>query len=145
VDDDQSTGRLVNVPNSAVFKQENFNYDRGFEYIWNEIRVLVTFESDWKRAKEIMLGHAHKVVEGKEEIVKKKIKAMSSPYMIHYGELTPIVYSKIKDSGVELTLRYLTEAKKRRATQDVLSQEILDDFEKEEKVNFAYTTYWIVK
>ena len=36
VDADQSTGRIVNVPNSFVFKKEMYNYNRGFEFIWNE-------------------------------------------------------------------------------------------------------------
>ena len=35
VDADQSTGRIVNVPNSYVFKHAHFNYSRGFEFIWN--------------------------------------------------------------------------------------------------------------
>ena len=69
---------------------------------------------------------------------------MTKQYMIHYGQLTPIVYVNIKDSGVEVTLRYLTEVRKRRTTQDALFQAILDDFEKEEKVSFAYPTYRIV-
>ncbi|MFH1039509.1 MAG: mechanosensitive ion channel domain-containing protein [PVC group bacterium] len=145
VNADQSTGRIVNVPNSAIFKKPTFNYSRGFEYIWNELRVLVTFESDWKRAEEIMLRHAVARAEGMEEIVKRKIKRMSRRYMIHYGKLTPIVYVNIKDSGVELTLRYLTDARKRRSTEDEFSRRILEDFEKEEKVNFAYPTYRIVK
>lgn len=46
VDADQSTGRIVNIPNSFVFKKPNFNYNRGFEFIWNEIPFVVTFESD---------------------------------------------------------------------------------------------------
>lgn len=145
VEADQSTGRIVNIPNSVIFKKENYNYSRGFEFIWNEIKVLVTFESDWKRAREIMLTHANKHSQGMEEIVKKRITHMAKRYMIHYEKFSPIVYVDIKDSGAELSLRYLTEAKKRRATQDVLCQLILDDFEKEEKVNFAYTTYRIVK
>ncbi|MFC1807939.1 mechanosensitive ion channel domain-containing protein [Candidatus Omnitrophota bacterium] len=145
VEADQSTGRIVNVPNSAVFKKESYNYSRGFEFLWNEIKIIVTFESDWKRAREIMLTHATKLSEGMEEIVKKRITHMAKQYMIHYEKFSPIVYVDIKDSGAELSLRYLTEARKRRVTQDALCQAILDDFEKEEKVNFAYTTYRIVK
>ncbi|HOO77262.1 MAG TPA: mechanosensitive ion channel [bacterium] len=142
---DQSTGRIVHVPNSAVFKKENYNYSRGFEYIWNELAVLITFESDWRRAEEIMLGHAGKQAEGMEEIVTRKIKKMSRRYMIHYGKLSPIVYVAIKDSGVELTLRYLTDARKRRITQDFFSRAILDDFRREEGIELAYPTYRIVK
>jgi len=145
VDADQSTGRIVNIPNSFVFKHENYNYSRGFEFIWHEIPILLTFESDWKRGKEIMTAHAKNLAEGLEDKVGRKIDAMRNRYMIYYGKLTPIVYVNVKDSGVELTLRYLTEAKKRRSTQDQLCQAILDDFEKEPSVNFAYPTYRIVK
>lgn len=142
---DQSTGRIVNIPNSAVFKKENYNYSRGFEFIWNEIKIMVTFESNYKRAEEIMLVHARKEAEGMEDVVKKRIDVMTQQYMIFYDKLSPIVYTNIKDSGVELSLRYLTEAKKRRMTQDRLSRAILDDFAAEPAVNFAYTTYRIVK
>jgi len=113
--------------------------------IWNEIKLLVTFESDWKRAEEIMMQHGTEQAEGMEKVVKGKIIDMTKRYVIRYEKLTPIVYVDIKDSGVELTLRYLTEAKKRRTTQDALCRTILDDFEKEERVDFAYPTYRIVR
>ena len=142
---DQSTGRVVNVPNSAIFKKEIYNYSRGFEFIWNEIKIMVTFESDWKRAEEIMTMHGTAEAEGMGEIVKNKIRKMTSRYMIRYEKLTPIVYVNIKDSGVELTLRYLTDARKRRTTADSVYRAILNDFEKEAKIDFAYPTYRIVK
>lgn len=145
VDADQSTGRLVHLPNSFVFKHENYNYSRGFEFIWNELPILLTFESDWRRGKEIMMTHAKRMAEGMEDQVGRKLEEMGKRYMIFYGKLTPIVYVNIKDSGVELTLRYLTEAKRRRSTQDELCRAILDDFNKEPNVNFAYPTYRIVK
>ncbi len=145
IDADQSTGRIVNVPNSSVFRKEYFNYSRGFEFIWNEIKILVTFESDWKRAEEIMLKHGNVQAEGMADVVKRKIDRMTLRYMIFFDKLTPIVYTNIKDNGVELTLRYLTGALNRRTTQDALCRAILDDFDKEENVNFAYPTFRIVK
>lgn len=145
VEADQSTGRIANVPNSSVFKKESYNYSQGFEFIWNEIKILVTFESDWKRAEEIMLAHGRELAGDMEDLVKRKIDGMTKKYMIYYDKLTPIVYTKILDSGVELSLRHLTEAKKRRSTHDVLCRKILDDFTAEPNVNFAYTTYRIVK
>lgn len=145
VEADQSTGRIVNVPNSFIFKKENYNYSHGFEFIWNEIKIIVTFESDWKRAEEIMLDHSIKEAKEQEKIVKKKIKNMTKRYMIYYEKLTPIVYTSIQDSGVCLTLRYLTDARGRRSTQDTLCRAVLDDFAKEPNVNFAYPTYRIVQ
>ena len=145
VDADQSTGRIVNVPNSFLFKKENYNYSRGFEFIWNEIPILVTFESDWRRAQDIIMMVAKKQAEGNTEDVHRKIEIMKNRYMIYYGKLTPIVYVAIRESGIQLTLRYLTEAKKRRSTQDELSRAILEEFLKDPAVNFAYPTYRIVK
>ena len=52
VDADQSTGRIIHIPNGTIFIKWQANYTAGFEYIWNEIPVLVTFESDWKTAKQ---------------------------------------------------------------------------------------------
>ena len=40
---------------------------------------------------------------------------------------------------------YLTEARKRRSTEDALTRAILEDFAKEKSVNFAYTTYRFVR
>lgn len=145
VEADQSTGRIVNIPNSAVFKKEHYNYNRGFEFIWNEIKILITFESDIKKAEEIMLAHGRELAGNMEDLVKRKIDVMTRRYMIYYDKLSPIVYTNIKDSGVELSLRYLTETKKRRSTHDTLCRSILEDFSKESSVNFAYTTYRIVK
>lgn len=74
------------------------------------------------------------------EKVRTKIKHMSKKYMIRYEKLTPFVWTNIVDFGVELTLRYLTEARKRRSTQDAICYSILDRFNKEPDIDFAYPT-----
>lgn len=145
VKSDQSTGRVVHIPNSAVFKHSLFNFTRGFEFIWNEISVVVTFESDWKKAEELILNNAQEEAKELGERVSNLIRRMSRRYLIYYEKLTPIVYVNIVDHGVELTLRYLTDAKKRRDTQDKICKAILEVFEKEKDINFAYPTYRIVK
>ncbi len=145
VEADQSTGRIVNFPNSFVFKHANFNYSRGFEFIWNEIRVLITFESDWRKARDLMLALSERVALGDTERMRRKIEIMKNRYMIYYGKLTPIVYTAVKDSGVELTLRYLCEAKQRRSTEDLYTRALLEAFEAHEEIRFAYPTYRIVK
>ena len=68
VDAEQSTGRIIHIPNGMVLTEVLANYSKGFEYIWDELPVLVTFESNWKRAKEIleevMEKHAGNVARG---------------------------------------------------------------------------------
>ena len=51
---DQSTGRVIHVPNGKVFGEALINYSKGFQYIWNEIPVRITFESDWQKAKGLL-------------------------------------------------------------------------------------------
>ena len=145
VDADQSTGRIIHCPNGKVFTEPIFNYTRGFEYIWNEIKIVVTFESNWKKARDIILDIGSKDYMDRGEKVRGKIDRMSKKYMIHYEKLTPIVWTKIVDFGVELTLRYLTEARKRRSTQDAICHDILEKFNKEKDIDFAYPTYRIYR
>ncbi len=142
---EQSTGRVVHIPNSSVFKEKVFNYTKGFEFIWNEIKIAVTFESNWQKAKEIVLSQANPEIDKLKTKVQASIERMAQQYMIHYEKFTPIVYVNIVGHGVELTLRYLTEVQKRRITQDRISRAILEDFARESDIHFAYPTYRIVK
>ena len=45
--------------NFKIYNSWLANYSKGFKYIWNEVPVLLTFESDWKKAK-IILGKISK-------------------------------------------------------------------------------------
>ena len=140
VDADQSTGRIVHIPNEKVFTEVQANYSKGFEHIWNEIPVLVTFESNWKKAKEILGNIVNKNAEQLSTGAEEKIKAASKKFMIFYTKLTPIVYTSVRDSGVLLTLRYLCDPKKRRASEQAMWENILSEFSKCSDIDFAYPT-----
>ncbi len=140
VDADQSTGRIVHVPNGKVLTEVTANYSRGFKYIWNELPVVVTFESDWRKAKtaleEIVNRHAIHL----SEVAERSIREVSRKFMIFYSKLTPIVYTRVVDIGVELTLRYLCDPRERRGTAQAMWEDILDAFAGFDDVDFAYPT-----
>ncbi|MFH1839928.1 MAG: mechanosensitive ion channel domain-containing protein [Nanoarchaeota archaeon] len=140
VEADQSTGRIIHIPNGKVFVDFVANYTKGFEYIWNEIPVLVTFESDWKKAKDILQKIAIKNAEQISEPAERKIKETSKRFMIFYKNLKPIVYTKVENSGVLLTVRYLIEARKRRGSEQGMWEDILEEFNKHKDIDFAYPT-----
>lgn len=142
---EQSTGRVVHVPNSSVFRERVFNYTKGFAFIWNEVKVTVTFETNWAKAKEIVLRQAGSQTDELKAKAQMSIEKMAQRYMIHYEKFTPIVYVNIVDYGVELTLRYLTQVRERRTTEDRISRGILEAFNQEKDIQFAYPTYRIVK
>lgn len=140
VDADQSTGRIIHVPNGDVFTKPVANYVRGFRYIWHEIPILLTFESDWRKAKQILVevldAHAEKLTPDAE----RRLQTASRKYMIFYSALTPIVYTSVRDSGVLLTLRFLCDPRRRRGTEQTMWEAILDRFGEHDDIDFAYPT-----
>jgi small-conductance mechanosensitive channel len=137
---DQSTGRIVHVPNSTIFTQHQANYSQGFEYIWNEVPVLVTFESDWKKAKEILkvIADRHGTPDGEEAA--EQVARAARTFLIFYDTLTPIVYTAVRDSGVELTIRHLCNPRRRRTVTEAIWEEILEEFSRCPDIDFAYPT-----
>ncbi len=140
VDSDQSTGRVVHVPNGMLMSTPLANYGAGFEYIWNEIPVLVTFESDWRKAKGILLSIATERAENLSEKAAQRIRESSKKFMIFYKTFTPTVYTSVKDSGVLLTIRYLCQPRERRGSTHVIWEDVLDQFEAAPDINLAYPT-----
>ncbi len=140
VDADQSTGRIVHIPNSLVLRRPLSNYHIGFEYIWNEIPVMITFESNWKKAKAILAGIGKNNAESLSRGAQEQIRRAARKYLIVAGVLTPTVYTTVKDSGVMLTIRYLVDPRQRRGTEQKIWEDILDAFAQEPDIDLAYNT-----
>ncbi|MGH7482132.1 MAG: mechanosensitive ion channel family protein [Longimicrobiales bacterium] len=138
VGSDQSTGRIVHVPNGKVFQDPVMNYTRGFQYIWNELSVPLTFDSDWKKAKELLREIAKHNAEQLSEDAERRVLQASRRFMIFYSTLTPTVYTSLVPNGILLTVRYLTEPRRRRGSEEKIWEEILDAFAGHEDIVFAY-------
>lgn len=140
VDAEQSTGRMVHIPNGKVFSEPLANYTDGFQYIWNEIAVLVTFESNWEKAKEILNEVINSRSEEISQSAETQIRQTAGKMMIYVGKLTPIVYLNVKDSGVLLTMRYLCNPRRRRGSEQEIWEDILHRFAECKDIDFAYPT-----
>ena len=140
VDADQSTGRIIHIPNGWTFIHTIANYTQGFNFIWNEIPVLITFESNWQRAKEILTAIATTHSAIKSEHAEKQVRRAANKYLIHFTHLTPIIWTDVKASGVLLTMRYLCEPRRRRGTSSEIWEDILTEFAKNPDIQLAYPT-----
>ena len=142
---DQSTGRLISIPNSMVIGQEVYNYTKVYDFIWDEIRVLITFESNWEKAESIINEIAMKDFEEIKDQIKERLKRVKRDYLLRFNYITPKVYVSIKDSGIELALRYMVRVRERRTLNDSVSRNILCRFDREADIDFAYPTMRIYK
>ncbi|MEQ8523921.1 mechanosensitive ion channel domain-containing protein [Gracilimonas sp.] len=140
VDADQSTGRVIHIPNHKVFTEDLANYTSDFEFIWNEMGVLVTFESDWKKAKKILEEVVDENMQEFVEQAREEVKKAEKSYLIQYRYLTPIVYTSVKDSGINLSIRYLSDPRKRRGISQAIWESVLDRFAEHDDIDFAYPT-----
>jgi len=140
VNADQSTGRILHIPNGLIFSHAVANFTHGPRYIWNEIPVLITFESDWEKAKDILQGIADRHDISLDGKAANEFEAATRKFMLKYDKLTPIVYTNVLESGVQLTIRYLCRPRQRRTSVQVLWEDILREFSNHKDIEFAYPT-----
>ena len=137
---DQSTGRVIHIPNGKIFTENLINYSGGFNFIWNEIRVMVTFESDWKKAKKLLEEIALKHGADVDDKAREQIKEASRKLLVHYSNLQPTIYTSVAESGILLTIRYICEPRQRRNSEHEIWEDVLDVFEANPDIDFAYPT-----
>ncbi len=140
VNADQSTGRIIHIPNGKVFTEPQANYTQGFHYIWNELEIRLTFESNWEKAKELVTTIVNKHVHSTIQPAEHDLKEASKLYLIHFQYLTPIVYESVMQYGVKLSARYLCDPQKRRVTETAIWEDILKEFTLFPDIRWAYPT-----
>ena len=129
---EQSTGRIIHIPNSYIFTKTLKNYTKVFKYIWDEIKVDISLDADIKKTEELL----YEILfdnETLKEIPKKMEDAVDEAileYRIYYNNLDPIIYMKIEESHIEMYLRYLVHPKKARGVQNEINMRILEEYKK---------------
>lgn len=140
IDADQATGRILSVPNGAVLHQPIKNYTKQHQYLWDELQVVVTPESDWGEAMRLLaeIGKEHT-----EAFIEKADHSLSNLERYYYVEghvLEPNVYIRPAADGYTLTLRYVVDAWKRRSTNSDIWGHTIRVFEERGDIFIAPTT-----
>ena len=141
---DQYTGRIVTIANRAVFADPVFNYTQHWGYLWDEITVPITYASDWRRAVEVMLDHGQDYTEDLQTGAEARLKKMMDRYPLQQTKVEPTIYVTMTDNWIELTLRYVVDARQRREVKGQLHRDLLQHFGEEENITVASMTVEIV-
>jgi len=132
----QSTGIVISFPNSIVFSKPVKNINKGFKYIWDELVINVDLDCDLVNNKK----EIYRIVNELEVIknIPKKMKAQISNVnmnnRVYFNKYDPIIYTKLVEDHVELTVRYLMHPKKSRYVESVIWNKIYLAY-KEGKIN----------
>lgn len=123
----QSTGIIIHLPNSIIFKSPLKNYNKAFKYIWDEIVVKVPIDSDIQKTKSTLykIVNSNEIVRKIPNKLKKQINTISNNYRIYYNQYDPIIYTKVVEDYIELQIRYLVHPKKARFVESTIWNNIL--------------------
>jgi len=130
---DHNTGRIVTLSNAFLFKEPLYNYSAHLHFVWDEIKVPITYESNWKRAIEIMSNAVCEHPAYKELLPKaeKQRREARRKLAVKMTPLEPRTYVKLTDNWIELGLIYPVDADLRRSFRSEISQRLLTEFEAE--------------
>ena len=134
----QSTGKIIYVPNSQIFSETIKNYNTAFKYIWHELEINITIDSNVDLAKEIILNilNSNETINEIPKKMQREIKKSHAEYRIYFNKLTPIVYTSINDNKIILSARFLMHPKKIRIVESEIYEKLISEFKKN-NINFA--------
>lgn len=123
----QSTGVITHVPNSIVFTHPLRNYNKAFDFIWNEITVNIPLDVDIDKTRETLLRIVNKndVIKTNPEKFKKQVSEASTDYRLYFNQYKPVIYTKVVGDYVEYTVRYSVDPKHARYVNSSIWKHIL--------------------
>jgi len=136
--DDNFTGRIVSIPNAFMFQHPVINYTRDSPHIWDEVRTMVSFDSDVKLAKELMFESAKEVV---GESMRNNYKTYQD--RMEFSEIKTQVYMEPRvkmafaESGVEMAVIYLTPVNQRWINRSEITERVWSSFNSDPRVRLA--------
>lgn len=139
-DGEQSTGIIIQIPNSKIFTDPIKNYTKGFKYIWNELEVKIKLNCNLEQNKKVLydIVNSNDIVKRIPKKMKDQLTTVIGNYRIYYNNLEPIIYTKLTENYVKLTIRFLAHPKKSRHIESQIWNEIYENA-KNKKLDL-YTT-----
>ena len=122
VSGEERSGRGILIPNAILFQHIIINYTLDQEFMLDEVPVRLTFDSDWERAKVLLVECARKV---------------TADIIARTGQ-DPFIRAEFLDWGVLIRLRYQTIPARRQEISTQVVEAILLSIRKEfPRIRFA--------
>lgn len=126
---DQPSGRVTLIPNGKVITQQVHNYTKDHSFIWDELTIPISYDSDWKQAREIILEIIRREAAENTKQAETEIDRLGEKYYFPGKNLEPSVYITPTDNGITFSIRYVTPVMDRRINRNRMYSLILARFQ----------------
>ncbi|MFZ0012719.1 MAG: mechanosensitive ion channel domain-containing protein [Acidimicrobiia bacterium] len=118
----QHTGRMVAISNKATFTDPVYNFSSFFDFIWEEMAVLVPFHEDRDAAMAILAEEAEELSQVDEAL--EQMRQLRRRFPVPDAELVPRVFASIADAGMVLSARFIVPTRTARSVKDQLARRV---------------------
>ncbi|MFH0966471.1 MAG: mechanosensitive ion channel domain-containing protein [Methanobacteriota archaeon] len=137
---DQVSGRLISIPNASVINRPVINYTRDHSFIWDELSLPLTYDSNWQLAiatiEQIIRDKVHSLM----PLAEKEMLTLGEKYYLVKRAIEPSVYISLTDNWIQVDARYICDVKNRRQMKHEISFEVMNWIASRSDVDISSTT-----
>jgi small-conductance mechanosensitive channel len=137
---DQPSGRIVQFSNATIFGTPVFNYTQNFSYIWDEIKIPITYASNIAALTDILMETGSTYTRDFLKEAQSDLEKMKHFFLVPSFDLKPSTFLKVTDNWIEITLRYIVDPKARRAATSFLYKHAFDRIKERDDIQIASST-----
>jgi small-conductance mechanosensitive channel len=137
---DQPSGRVLVIPNGLVLNTPFYNYTSDHSFVWDEISIPLTYESNWRKARDLILSILKNETGAMTAQAEVEIERIGEKYYLPKKVVEPSVYISITDNWIMLDARYVTDARSRRILRSRINELILLAIEKQPDISIESET-----
>ncbi len=139
--ENRRSGRIIFIPNNYIFTELLANYTHGkIKTVWDGIDIMITFDSNHKKASHIIKEIVKKYSKGYTDISRKQLNALRNQYSLKNINVEPRIYTFIEKSGICVSCWYMTNSYAALTLRSNISANIMDEINAEPDIKIAYDT-----
>ena len=137
--ENRRSGRIVFIPNNYIFTELISNYTHGgMKTVWDGIDILISFDSNHKKAVYIVKNIARKYSKGYTDIAKMQMDKLRDTYRIKNTNVEPRIYTFFEPNGISISVWYQTNSYATLSLRSTISSEIIEAINKEPDIKIAF-------
>lgn len=128
----QSTGCIITMPNNFMNSKHIRNFNKGFKYVWTELKVNIPRDADIEKTKKVLYDIVNTIdaIKKVPKNMQKDILEVQTNYKILYNDYKPIIYTRIFNRYYEFDIRYLMDVKQIRNVEDEILLKLIEEDKK---------------